>query len=106
MGLFRQKHFKVTVGLAVVAIAIVVGVVVAGDSKVVAEGKGGYEETSSLVDLRSARGLVADWAQTEDGRDWVLSGEWVLDCDTRCTNAHLGRIEFDMAFAMYGIRQN
>ena len=31
----------------------------------------------------------------------MLSGEWILNCNTRCTKAHLSGIEFDMAFAMY-----
>ena len=101
MSIFRQKYFKVGLSLAVVALAVVITVVIAGNSSVAAKGKGGFEETGSLQGLKSARGLVADWAQTQDGRDWVISGEWTLDCKKKCTEAKLSRIDFDMAFTMY-----
>ena len=67
--------------------------------------KGGFQDAGSLEGLESARGVVADWAQTYDTtngpRDWILDGEWVLDCHTACTAANLTQIDFDMAFAMY-----
>lgn len=49
---------------------------------------------------------MADWAQTVQPspagvRDWVVSGEWTLNCHRECTKAKLSRIDFDMAIAMY-----
>ena len=62
---------------------------------------GEYDETGSLKELKSARGLVADWAETLDGRDWIVTGEWTLNCGKACTKAKPGKIDFDLAIAMY-----
>ncbi len=95
MGIFRQRHFKATLGFAVIAIAVVI----AGASMVVAKGFGGYDQVPSADDLKQARGVVYDWATTDSG-EWVISGEWVLDCHGPCANAKLHNIEFDMAWVM------
>ena len=108
MGIFRQKHFKAALGATLGVVVVALAVIIAGSSVVAATGKGGFEETGSLKLLKSARGVVADWAQTEDGRDWVISGEWTLDCTEKCVEANFSKsswprsnIDFDMAFAMY-----
>lgn len=94
--------------VAVIAVFIAVAglAVMALDSlRATADQDGGFQDAGSLEDLKSARGVVADWAQTYDTtngpRDWILDGEWILDCHTRCTGANLTQIDFDMAFAMY-----
>jgi hypothetical protein len=74
---------------------------IAGASLVAAKRSGEYEKVSSVENLMTARGVVGDWAQTEDGRVWFINGEWTLDCHGPCVNAKLQNIDFDMAYAMY-----
>ena len=96
MSLLRERGFKVALGLTIAVAAL--GIATA--SLVVAGGFGGFDRVSSAESLSEARGVVYDWANTEDGRDWVISGEWTLDCDDECADADLDDIEFDMAFVM------
>lgn len=101
MNTFRLKRVKVALasvlGLAVIALAATI----AASSTVGAHESGGYGDAGSLEGLASARGIVADWAETTDGRTWTIVGEWTLDCDRACTDVHPTRIDFDMAFSMY-----
>jgi hypothetical protein len=99
MGMFRNKFIKVTVtGLVLVTVLALGGV---GASLVVAKGSGEYDKTSSVENLATARGVVADWAQTKDGRVWYINGEWTLNCHRPCFNANLQNIDFDLVYAMY-----
>ncbi len=100
MGILRQKRFKAGLGLAVVALAVVIAVVIAGNSTVVAKGFGGYDQVSSAEDLKQARGVVDALAQINGGGERLISGEWTLKCRGRCANAKLQNIEFDISFAM------
>lgn len=97
MAMFRNKYVKVT-GLV---LAAVLALGVAGASLVAARGSGEYDKVSSVKDLATARGVVGDWAQTKDGREWFINGEWTLNCHGPCVNAKLQNIDFDMAYAMY-----
>lgn len=97
MTIFRNKYVKVT-GFV---LAAVLALGVAGVTLVVAKGSGEYDKVSSIHDLATARGVVADWAQTKDGRDWFISGEWTLNCHGPCVNAKIQNIDFDLAYAMY-----
>lgn len=96
MNFLRKRRFKATLGLAIAVAAM--GIVTAAVA--VAGGFGGFDQASSAKGLSGVRGVIYDWANTKDGRDWVISGEWTLDCRKTCANAKLDRIDFDMAFAM------
>jgi hypothetical protein len=102
MGILQPRHLKAIFGalLGVAAVALVV-TIVTGSSAVAQSGNEDFDKAGSLQALKSARGQVADWAHTTDGRDWTLVGEWSLDCGKKCTETHLSQIEFDMAFSMY-----
>ena len=83
-----------------VALAVVIAIVIAGNSSVVAKGFGGYDQVSSAEDLKQARGVVVHaLADTVPG-DRVISGEWTIKYHVPCAKAKLHNIEFDMAFAM------
>jgi hypothetical protein len=97
MARFRNRYFKVSIFV----LATVLALGIASASLVAAKGSGEYEKVSSVEDLAAARGVVADWAQTKDGREWFLNGEWTLDCHGPCVNAKLQDIEFDIAWVMY-----
>jgi len=64
-----------------------------------------YATAAQIEGLTSARGVVFDWANTFDSvaqsRNWMISGEWTLDCKTACTGAQPEEIAFDMAIAMF-----
>ena len=96
MGIYRHKRFKVVIGVAMVALAVVI----AGDSKVVAKGSEGYDQVSSAEDIKQARGVVDAFVTTETGANAIVNGEWILSCDGPCADAKLFNIEFDMSFAM------
>ena len=100
VGIYRHKRFKVAIGVAMVALAVVVAVVIAGDSKVVAKGSGGYDQVSSAEDIKQARGIVDAFVTTETSANAIVNGEWILSCDGPCAEAKLFNIEFDMSFAM------
>ena len=100
MGIYRHKRFKAVIGLAMVAVAVVVAVVIAGDSKVVAKGSGRYDQVSSAEDLKQARGVVDAFVTTVVGVNAIVNGEWILSCDGPCAEAKLFNIDFDMSFAM------
>jgi hypothetical protein len=97
MARFRNRYFKVSV--FVLATVLALGIL--GASLVADKGSGEYDRVSSVEDLATARGVVADWAQTADGRVWFINGEWTLDCHGPCVNARLQNINFDLAYAMY-----
>ena len=107
MGILRKNRVK----FGVIAMVAVLILSIAGATLAVARSFGGYTETSSVEGLQAARGVVYDWANTWDqkwadahsgdgNRDWMISGEWILDCHTACTKAKPHQIDFDMAFAM------
>ena len=105
MSILRGNRAK----FGVIAMAIVLTLSIAGATLAVAKSFGGYTETPSVEGLHSARGVVYDWAETDGPntvdntvgiRDWMISGEWVLDCHTACTGAKPDQIDFDMALAM------
>ena len=64
----------------------------------------GFGQVSAVADITSARGVVYDYAETWDEknqtRDWLVNGEWILDCQVTCTEATPEQVGFDMAFAM------
>ena len=64
----------------------------------------GFGQVSSVADLTSARGVVYDYAETWDEkngtREWLVNGEWSLDCQVACATAKPEQVQFDMAFAM------
>ena len=66
---------------------------------------GAYAEVSQIRGLTSARGVVYDRAHTSDTtkgeRDWMISGQWTLDCQTACVSAQPNEIDFDMTIAMF-----
>ena len=101
MEMLRRNRVK----FGVIAMVAVLTVGIAG-AIAVARGFGGYSEASSVAGLQSARGVVYDWAQTDGPvagniRDWMISGEWTLNCHKACAKARLHQIEFDMALAMF-----
>jgi len=57
----------------------------------------GFSQAGSAAGLEAARGIVHD--VNIDG-PWVISGEWILDCDDACADADLDDIAFDMAHVM------
>ena len=85
---------------SMVAMAAVLILGIVGSALAVAGGFGGYNEAKTVGDLKSARGTVYDWVEVADGRDFMVNGEWTLDCQTACDEAMPHQIEFDMAFAM------
>ena len=61
----------------------------------------------SVLELTQARGQVFDWVRGPVNRpdigpesDWIITGEWTLDCNAECVVADLGEIKFGMALAM------
>lgn len=66
---------------------------------------GVYAEASQIGGLTSAKGIVYDRAHTSDTvggeRDWMISGQWTLDCQTACISAQPNEINFDMVLAMF-----
>lgn len=64
----------------------------------------GFGQVSSVADLTSARGVVYGYAETWDEkngtREWLVNGEWSLDCQVACAKAEPEQVQFDMAFAM------
>lgn len=66
---------------------------------------GAYAEASQIRGLTSARGVVYDRTHTSDTvggeRDWMISGQWTLDCRSACIGAQPNEINFDMAIAMF-----
>ena len=107
MGMLRRNRVKFSV-IAVVA-ALILGIVGTGLILGAFYEDGIYEGPVDVGELQTARGLVYDWAQTSETvgvtgvliRDWMISGEWTLDCgNDACKDADPGDIEFDMAIAM------
>lgn len=104
MNMLRSNRVKFSV--IAMAAALILGIV--GAAVAMATWDGGYEEATSLESLQSARGVVADYVETVQPpptgkRDWMVSGEWTLDCgDLACIDDedNLDNIEFDTAFAM------
>ena len=98
------------VRFSVISVAAVLIIGIVGAALSVAAGSGGYTEASTLQELKTARGVVYDWSLTvqpeADGgtRDWMISGEWALDCLKKCSTVlgatDLNNVDFDMAFAM------
>ena len=68
------------------------------------EAPSGFGQVASVADLASARGVLYDYAETwdekNDTREWLINGEWSLDCQIPCTKANPEQVKFDMAFAM------
>ena len=100
--LFKDQRIKVAGALLVMVLAL--GTV--GASLAIAGNSGGYSEVSSVEELAKARGVVHDWAETSQPaptgiRDWIIGGEWTLNCHQACAQAKLRNIDFDMGFAMY-----
>ena len=96
---------KVRFSVLAMATVLILGIVGAGLIQASHTTPELYEEAGPLETLETASGVVFDWATTWDSasgeRDWVISGEWTLDCHQVCDSAaNLGDIEFDMAFAM------
>jgi len=64
----------------------------------------GFGQVSSVADLTSARGVIYDYAETwdpkNDTREWLVNGEWSLNCQVACATAKPEQVEFNMAFAM------
>ena len=100
MDMLRRNRVK----SGLIALVVILTLGIAGASLAVAGGSGGYDEPLHIQELQSARGLVYDWAETFDSvneeRDWMISGEWTLNCQTACAKAQLHEIDFDMGFAM------
>ena len=101
MTIFKDQRIKVAGALLVVVLAL--GIV--GASLAIAGNSDGYSEVSSVEELAKARGVVHDWAETSQPaptgiRDWIIGGEWALNCHQACAQAKLRNIDFDMAFAM------
>ncbi len=67
-------------------------------------GSAGFDQVTALGDLATARGVVYDWSQTwdekNDTRNWLVNGEWSLNCQVACAKAKPEQVEYDMAFAM------
>lgn len=101
----RFGHIKIVAVVAVFTAVAGFLLVAQGSPRATADQNGVYQHAGSLETLKSARGVVADWAQTFDttngSRDWILDGEWTLNCHKACTSANVSQIDFDMAFAMY-----
>jgi hypothetical protein len=97
MAMFKNRYFKVSVFV----LAAVLALGIAGVSLVAAKASGDYDKVSSINRLAMARGVVSDWAQTQDGREWFVNGEWTLNCHGPCVDAELQNIDFNMAYAMY-----
>ena len=108
MNKLRSNRVKFSV--FAMAAVLIIGIV--GASLAVAAGSPGYDgESTDLEDLETARGIVYDWSLTAqpeaDGgtRDWMISGEWTLDCKKQCSKVNgtgqLKNVDFDMAFAMF-----
>ena len=68
------------------------------------DAKVGFSQVSTVADLTSARGVVYDYGETWDEknetREWLMNGEWTLDCQVACAKAKPEQVLFDMAFAM------
>ena len=68
-----------------------------------------YAGPAGLSELTTARGVVFDAVGTKEAlptgaRDWMVSGEWTLDCGRlNCTDdkKNFTNIHFDIAFAMF-----
>ena len=89
MNILQSKRAK----FGVMAMVVVLTLGIAGATLAVAAGSGGYAENSHVEELKTARGIVYDWAETFDTaneeRDWMVSGEWSLSCQTACAKAQL-----------------
>ena len=96
MNALRSNRVKF--GIVAIAAVLIFGIV--GSALAVAGGFGGFKEATAVSNLQSARGIVFDWAEVADGRDFMISGEWTLKCKKACEEAAPHQIEFDMAFAM------
>ncbi len=64
-----------------------------------------FGQVSSVADLTSARGVLSDsavtWDEKNGTREWLLSGEWALNCSLACATASPEQVEFGMAFSMF-----
>ncbi len=65
----------------------------------------GFDQVSSLAELATARGSMSDRAATYDDknldREWLLIGDWSLNCSEACAEAPIDQIDFGMAFSMF-----
>jgi len=96
------------VRFSVIAMAAVLILGIVGAAVAVAGGFGGFKEAKTVAGLQSARGIVFDRVVTEGPasgqlRNWMISGEWTLDCHKKkaCADSPTNQIEFDIAFAMF-----
>jgi hypothetical protein len=101
----RFRHIRVVAAIGVFIAITSFAVMALDSSRATADQNGVFQRAGSLETLKSARGVIADWAQTYDTtngyRDWIIDGEWILNCHEKCTSANVAKIDFDMAFAMY-----
>ena len=67
-------------------------------------GSAGFDQVTAISDLATARGVVYDWGQTwdekNDTRNWLINGEWSLNCSVACAKAKPEQVDYEMAFAM------
>ena len=65
----------------------------------------GFDQVSSVAELATARGSMSDRAATYDDvnqdREWLIIGEWSLNCSEACAEAPIDQIDFDMGFSMF-----
>lgn len=88
-----KGRITLVAGMAVTLLTISFG----GGSVAVARSRGEFKQADSAAELKKARGLVYDWTTPAD---WVVSGEWTLNCKEACASAGLNEIQFDLTVAM------
>ena len=64
-------------------------------------------QVATVADLEYAEGRVADWVKGPRSLsdpeivEWIVVGDWILDCNDPCIDASLKEIDFSMAMAMF-----
>jgi hypothetical protein len=99
-----QDRLGLWLGLAVIAVMFAVSACTS-EAAAIPGGSVGFGQVTSVADLASARGVLSDpattWDEKNDTRQWIVNGEWDLNCPGVCSKANLQDIHYDMAFAMY-----
>ncbi len=65
----------------------------------------GFDHVSSVASLASASGSMSDLAATYDDknlvREWLVNGNWSLNCPGACAEVQSDQIDFRMGFSMF-----
>lgn len=88
-----RRRTTLVAGMAVTLLTISLG----GDPVAVARSREEFNQAGSAAELKEARGLVYDWTTPAD---WVVTGEWTLECEEACASASPDEIQFDLTVAM------